>query len=148
MDILSKFSERLSELMLDKGINPPKLAEILGMNYSAINRYVEGTRVPKYETLVALVEYFDCSADFLLGLAEYPRYEGQVFKPVQPFHLQLRKVIRACGTTQYALQKKTKISTANFNDWNHGYSRPLSDNLVKLAIGLDCTVDQLLGRED
>lgn len=148
MDILSKLSERISELMFEKGINPPKLAEALGLNFSAVNRYVEGKRVPKYDTLVALVEYFDCSADFLLGLADYPKRNGQVFKPVQPFSQQLKTMIRACGTTQYALQKKTGISTANFNDWNHGYSKPISDNLVKIAIGLDCTVDQLLGRED
>ncbi len=148
MDILSKLPERLNELMLERGINPPKLAEILNINYSTINRYIEGKRVPKYENLVALVEYFDCSADFLLGLCEYPKKERQTFKRVQPFSAQLRKVIQACGTTQYALQKKTRISTANFNDWNHGYSNPRSDNLVKLALALDCSVDQLLGRED
>ncbi len=147
MENLSKLPERLKELMVEKEISSQQLAVEIGVQYAAINRYLRGLRIPKYETLVALVEYFDCSADFLLGLSDYPKREEQIFHQIQAFPVQLRKALCNLGITQYALHRKTKISTANFNDWNHGYSRPRADNLVKLALALECSVDFLLGRE-
>ena len=42
MFILSNFSERLSELMNDREINAPKLAEEIGCKRNTINRYLEG----------------------------------------------------------------------------------------------------------
>ncbi len=147
MEILSNLPERLQELMLDRGVNASQLAKELGVSQSTINRYLEGIRVPNFNTLISLVEYFDCSADFLLGLGNYPKRENQVFKKTPPFSLQFRKAMQDCGVSQYALQKKTNLSWSNFNDWLHGRSRPFSDSLVKLARGLDCSIDFLLGRE-
>ncbi len=147
MEILSKLPMRLKELMSERGINAPRLAASIGVKAATVNRYLEGIRLPNLETLVALVEYFDCSADFLLGLNEYPRRENQTFKPVRPFDVQFRAAMEKCGVSQYALQKKTGISWANFNDWLRGKTRPLADNLVKLALALECSVDFLLGRE-
>ncbi len=148
MDILSKLPERLRELMVEKEINAPKLAKAIGVNFATINRYLEGIRVPKFDALVALADYFNCSTDFLLGLTDYPSRENQVFKPVPPFYAHFKKVLESCGFTQYALQKKTGISWANFNDWLHGRSKPLADNLIKIATALGCSVDFLIGREN
>ena len=81
MDILSKLPERLKELMFDRGINAPNLAEKLEVGANTITRYLQGVSTPNFEIFVKLVEYFNCSADFLLGLEEQTFYEKK-FLPV------------------------------------------------------------------
>ena len=75
MDILSKMPERLKELMFDKGINAPTLAKAINVKSNTVTRYIQGVRLPKFETFIVLVDYFHCSADFLLGLTDNPQYE-------------------------------------------------------------------------
>ncbi len=147
MEILSKLPERLKELMFDKGINAPTLAKVLGLNSTAITRYLQGVRLPKFESFIALVEYFDCSADYLLGLVDFP-HPQQSFNPTPPFASQFRAAMEKCGVSQYALQKKTGITWSNFHKWLNGNALPYVDSLIKLAQGLDCSVDELLGREN
>ncbi len=146
MDILSKLSERLQELMFDRGISSPVLTKVLNAGNATVNRYLAGTSVPEYNKFVALVEYFNCSADFLLGLVDHPP-TGQAFRPVQPFATQFRVVLERQKCSQYRLQKETGISWASFNAWLHGRSAPNADTLVRLAKALECSVDFLLGRE-
>ena len=145
MDILSKVPERLKELMFDKGVNPPKLAEDLNIKSNTITRYLQGASVPNFTILIKLVEYFNCSTGFLLGMEEYPLYE-QKFLPVPPFSEQFRKAMIESKFSQYALKNKTGISWNNFHKWLTGKSQPSPDSLVKLAGAMDCSIDFLLGR--
>ena len=145
MDILSKLPERLKEVMFDAGINAPKLAQAVGIRSNTITRYMQGVSAPSFESLVKLVEYFNCSADFLLGEAEFPCYEKK-FLPLPPFHERFREVMFECKTTQYALQKKSGISWNNFHTWLNGKSLPNADSLLNIANDLECSVDFLLGR--
>ena len=134
--------------MTDKGLNPPALAKILNLPPNAITRYLQGARTPQFDTFIALVDFFDCSADFILGLSEFPKQEGQRFKPTPAFSSQFRTAMKKCNVSQYALQKKTGITWANFNKWLNGIRSPYVDSLIKIANGLDCSVNFLLGRED
>ncbi len=145
MDILSKLPERLKELMFDKGINAPTLADILGIGHNTITRYLQGVSSPNFKIFVQLVEYFNCSADFLLGVEEQPFYE-KIFLPVPSFSSQFRKVMKDLKITQYSLQKKTGISWNNFHKWLNGKSQPYPDSLMNLAKEMECSVDFLLGR--
>ena len=145
MDILSKVSERLKELMFDKGVTAPELAQAVGVGSNTITRYLQGNHIPNFNTFVALIEYFHCSADFLLGKNEQPLYE-KAFLPLPAFSQQFRAVMQACGITQYALQKDTKISWNNFHHWLSGKRLPYPDSLLKLADAMDISVDYLLGR--
>lgn len=145
MDILSKLPERLKELMFDKGVNAPKLAKELSIGSNTITRYLQGTSTPNFPIFIKLLEYFNCSADFLLGLDEQPLYES-AFAPVAPFGEQLRNALSSCNVTQYALQKKTGISWNNLHKWLKGDRLPYPDSLVKIASAMDCSVDYLLGR--
>lgn len=145
MDILSKLPEQLKELMLDKGVNVKSLAETLGVGKNTITRYLQGASAPNFEIFVKLIEYFHCSADFLLGEEEQPCYEKN-FLPVPPFAEQFRKAMTECKITQYALQKKTGISWNNFHKWLNGKNKPYPDSLMKIAATMECSVDFLLGR--
>ncbi len=145
MDILSKLPKRLKTLMLDRGVNAPKLAKTLGIGSNTITRYLQGVGTPNFEIFIKLVEYFHCSADFLLGVEEQPFYEGK-FLSVPAFPKHFREAMSECNITQYALQKKTGISWNNFHKWLKGERLPYANSLLKLASAMGCSVDFLLGR--
>ena len=145
MDILSKLPDRLQELMLQRDMNASDLAKQLGVEVSTVSRYMKGERLPSFSYFVNLLETFDCSADFLIGLVEYPP-SGAKFLSVPPFNERFRWLLDKYKMSQYALHKKTNLSYDNFNKWLKGKSRPFLDNLLKLSQAFECSVDYLIGR--
>lgn len=145
MVILSKLSESLKELMNERGLNQTSLAVAMNTSSSKMSSYITGKRAPNYDTFVALIEFFNCSADFLLGLQDYP-CEDIKYKSVCPINERIRTLLQERGLSQYAFIKETKISWGVFYNWLAGKSKPSVDNLVKVANYFDCSVDYLLGR--
>ena len=145
MGILSKLPERLKILMVDRGVNAPKLAKTLGIGSNTITRYLQGVGTPNFEIFIKLVEYFNCSADFLLGVETQPFYTKN-FRPLPEFAQHFREVMAEYNITQYALHKKTGISWNNFHKWLRGERLPYANSLLKLASAMGCSVDVLLGR--
>lgn len=144
MCILSKFAETLSALMCERNIKAPALAKILKTDRSNITRYLHGDRLPLFHGFIALLEFFNVSADVLLGLADYS--STQEFSPVAPFSSRLRAVMDETKTSQYALVKNANVSGASLYQWLFGKSVPSVESLVKLATYMDVSVDYLLGR--
>lgn len=64
--------EILSELREDTGLTQLELAEQLHISNSSISAYETGARTPNIETLKAFAEFFDVTADYLLGLTNVP----------------------------------------------------------------------------
>ena len=143
---LSKFPLRLKELMDEREINAPTLARETGTDRTNITRYLNGERTPRFKTLVNIAEYFNCSADYLLGLSDYS-YDGAVFLPVPPFGERLKYVIKFCNFTQYRLQREKHFAGSVLYGWLSGKKLPSAENLAQLAKALDCSVDFLIGRE-
>lgn len=142
---LSKLSENLQELMQEHDLNQSTLADRLGTGRTKLSDILNAKNAPRYKTLIALIEYFHCSADFLLGLSEYPREEIR-YKPVPPFSRSLRNILNETDTTQYRFIRQTKISWSVLYNWLNGKTFPSVDNLVKIAGYFGCSVDSLLGR--
>ena len=65
-----KFQERLKELRLIKGISQKELGQIIGATYSAVSYWETGINEPKLSYIIALCNYFEVSADYLLGLSD------------------------------------------------------------------------------
>lgn len=66
------FNIRLQELRKQKRINQTQLAKELGISRSAIAMYECGDRMPNYETLEAIADYFNVSISYLLGKEKEP----------------------------------------------------------------------------
>lgn len=64
------FAKRLRRLIEEKGITQNQLAEIIGKTRQTINGYTLGNAAPDSDTLIKLCEYFNVSADYLLGLSD------------------------------------------------------------------------------
>ena len=94
---LSKISENLKELMAEHEISQKELAEKLNTGRTKLSDILGGKNAPSYNTFVALAEYFNCSADFLLGLDDYP-HEDVAYAPVRPFCRSLRLLLEQSGT--------------------------------------------------
>ena len=144
MVILSKFAENLSELMHLHNIKAPALGKLLGISRTNITRYLQGKYLPGYEHFIKIVEYFDVSADVLLGRLEYCDVKN--FLPVQPFLVRLRKALDEAHKKQADLQNNLHYSSATTNSWLAGKRIPSVQHMDELADYLEVTVDFLLGR--
>lgn len=143
---MSKLSEQLTELINEDGYTQSSLAKAMGTPRAKISLYMSGKSVPDFKYLVALIEFFNCSADFLIGLKEEPKREN-AYKPVPSFKLHLRNLFEQKSKSQYSFIKEKEISWNTLHGWLTGKSLPSIENLKKLASFFDCSVDYILGRE-
>lgn len=68
---MNKFAQRLKELRTDeKGLTQKKLAEIISTTDDCIFFWEKGRSEPSIDDIIALANYFDVSADYLLGRSD------------------------------------------------------------------------------
>lgn len=144
MENKNEFHERLSELMIEKGVNTVSLASALGVSDETVRRWKNGQRDILLSQLVKLADYFQCSLDFLAGrsdaVLDYP------VKEMPPFYDSLRAVMAEKGITRYKLVKDLPIYDGYFTNWKKGKS-PNILTLILLADYLDVSIDYLVGRD-
>lgn len=59
--------ERLKQLRNDKGLTVKEVAATLGMTLGAYAHYEQGIREPSISILKKICDFFDVSADYLIG---------------------------------------------------------------------------------
>lgn len=64
------FSDRLSDLMERANISALALSKIIGFSDTTILKWKKGKIIPTIDKLYALCQYFDVSADYLIGLED------------------------------------------------------------------------------
>ena len=65
-----EFSKRLAYLLFYTKTPQTKLAEILGSTRQSISEYVTGRSLPNAEKIRKIADYFNTSADYLVGRTE------------------------------------------------------------------------------
>ncbi len=147
VEIISKFSERLKDLMFDRQLTAESLSKAIGCDESSIYIWASGKAgyTPTVGHLVKLADHFKCSIDFLIG-SENENYLPNP-KPAPSFSSWFRNAVESKGFSLYRLEKKTNISTGNFYKWISGKREPSLDSLLRIAAVLDCSLDYLIGRE-
>ncbi len=145
MNILSNISERLKDLMSEAQLNNTSLANKTGIHVAVISRILSCDRMPSYKTLITLVDFFNCTADYLLGRKE--SWNEQTFKPCPPFSEQLDFLLKTYKISKYRLEKETGLKEETVNRWHSGKYDPTVEHLIKLADNFECSVDYILGRE-
>ena len=101
------FHERLTELMIEKGVNTVSLAAAIGVSDETVRRWKNGERDILLSQLVKLADYFQCSLDFLAGRSDVV-LDYQV-REMPPFYDSLRAVMKEKGVTRYRLVKDLPI---------------------------------------
>jgi len=80
------FSQRLKKLRKERDITQEDLAKTLNYGRTAIAGYESGRNQPDYNILTKLADYFDVSADYLLGRTdERNNNMNKIMKPNPKF---------------------------------------------------------------
>ncbi|MDY4592925.1 MAG: helix-turn-helix transcriptional regulator [Eubacteriales bacterium] len=65
-----EFKDRIKELRVLKGLSQMQLANATGISQSAIAKWELGKTEPTASAIITLAEFFDESADYLLGMED------------------------------------------------------------------------------
>lgn len=109
---MADFRTRLISLCKEKGMTPLETADYFGINRSTFAGYAygEGKR-PKYERLIEMADFFDCTVDYLIGRTNQKKNFEPVFIGDTMHFKQLyesspesvRPLIADCFTAFYSL---------------------------------------------
>ena len=146
MNILSKLSERLKDLMDEAELNTSALAGHTGISASVISRILSRERMPYYKTLITIADFFCCSTDYLVGKAD--DWSETSFKKCPQFNEQLDFLLKHFKISKYRLEKDASLKEETVNRWHKGKYEPTIEHIMKLAKHFDCSVDFILGRTD
>ncbi len=64
------FTDRLNRLMKETETSGYKLAKAINADNQTVLNWLQGKNEPKISYLLKIAIYFDCSADYLLGLSD------------------------------------------------------------------------------
>jgi len=142
---MATFSERISDLMLEKEIRSPELAAIVGVDATSVNNWKRGKFQLFLSNAVKLANFFECSLEYLVGRCDNTATYSA--KSCPPFYPRFIAVVEECGYSTYYLRKESPIKGAHLNKWKRG-ADPLIATLISAADFLKVSLDYLIGRED
>lgn len=145
MNILSNFSETLSELMLMENLNAGQLSKFVNIERSSITKYLEGKVLPKLPYATAIADYFGCSLDYLFGLSN--EYKKCNYLSCPPFYQLFQQLLKSRGCTRYRLYTDLGFHDQVVDNWYYGKHIPTLDYLIAIANYFDCSLDELVGRK-
>lgn len=141
------FGDRLKEFLIEKSLSSAKFGEQIGVTKATVNGFLRGAHLPNTMVFIKIVEFFNCSADFLLGLTD-DYAEKTTTCSVPPFGKRIRAALEISGGTQYGLEKTLNVSGSIVFSWLNDRSVPSVSSLAKISSYTGMTIDALLGREE
>ena len=146
MDNLSLLVDSLHDLMISRNIKLDDIYKATNVSPNSIYAWLRNEKIPTLKSLVLLADYFECSVEYLCGRVELDTFVRSANPST--FSERLRLLMKKNGVSQRILNADTKISTSSIHHFLTGTSKPLLDNLIKLSVYFDCSIDYLIGRED
>jgi len=106
---MKELGERLRILRESVKLSQVKMAELLGVKQSSINRYEQGLSAPSLETLVKYADYFDVSMDYLFARTDKPQGKLYDYRPkIATGSEEMRQFIEMCFDPQSPMSEKLK----------------------------------------
>ena len=97
VNLLKEVAERLRSLREGVKLSQVKMAEIVGVKQSSLNRYELNQASPTFETLNRYADYFDVSMDYIFGRTDNPQGKLYEYKPkIQQNDPQMQKFVEMC----------------------------------------------------
>ena len=118
---MKEVAERLRSLRESVKLSQVKMAEIVGVKQSSLNRYELNQASPTFETLNRYADYFDVSLDYIFGLCEDPRGRYVCVTPEGAQEVVQRKpdwseFVEACFTPGSELNRRLKQMILNMGE--------------------------------
>lgn len=98
MSYMEKVGEKIRKLREETGTPQQKIADLLGVTRQSLSLYEKGERTINVEALGKLAEFFDVSADYLLGLSD-----------VRSTEQDMRTACEVTGLSEYAVSTFTEL---------------------------------------
>ncbi len=67
----NQFGKKLKELRIEKNLSQRKLGEILSVCNQTVSFWESGNREPDLDAIIKIADFFDVSADYLLGRKDF-----------------------------------------------------------------------------
>ena len=67
---MHEYAQRIRDLRIDHDKSQAQIAAILGTSKNQVGKYERGEQEMPIKHLIALCEYYNVSADYILGLAK------------------------------------------------------------------------------
>ena len=142
-----KFLDRLSEQMTLNSLDYKALSEALSISNSTVYNLRNGRyQTPSTKVLFALIEYFNCSADYLLGLIDFPSDCVTYHPPLTSYGARIRGLLKERGETQKVFIENMKLSSNLAYKWLSDKTLPSVEYLIKLSAYFEMSVDSFIQR--
>lgn len=105
MDTKKIFSERLLKLRENNHYKRQKVADDIGISRASLEYYEKGQRLPDIEILAKIADYYNVSADYLLG-----RSEAKVL------NADIQSIAERTGLSDTALERLSGSFSQKYND--------------------------------
>lgn len=64
---MATFGERLKQLRIESNLKQKECADIFNVTTRSYQRYEEDSSTPKFDSLIAMADYYNVSIDWLVG---------------------------------------------------------------------------------
>lgn len=106
---MKEVAERLRYLRESVKLSQVKMAEIVGVKQSSLNRYELNQASPTFETLTRYVDYFDVSMDYIFGRTDNP--QGKLFKyrpKIEQNDPEMKRFVEMCFDPKSPMNERLK----------------------------------------
>ena len=108
---MKEVAERLRSLRESVKLSQVKMAKIVGVKQSSLNRYELNQASPTFETLTRYADYFDVSMDYIFGRTDNPQGKLYEYKPkIQQNDPRMQKFVEMCFDPGSAMNERLKAT--------------------------------------
>ena len=106
---MKEIAQRIRALRETAKVSQAKIAELIGTNQSAINRYENAQSVPSPKLLLWYADYFDVSMDYIYARTDKPQGKLYEYNPkISADGEQFRQFIEMCFDPESPMNEKLK----------------------------------------
>ena len=106
---LKEVAARLRHLRESVKLSQVKMAEVVGVKQSSLNRYELNQASPTFETLTRYADYFDVSMDYIFGRTDNPQGKLYEYKPkIEQSDPEMKKFVEMCFDPKSPMNERLK----------------------------------------
>lgn len=106
---MKEVAERLRYLRESVKLSQVKMAEVVGVKQSSLNRYELNQASPTFETLTRYADYFDVSMDYIFGRTDNPQGKLYEYKPkIEQTDPEMKRFVQMCFDPKSPMSERLK----------------------------------------
>ena len=106
---MQEVAERLRHLRESVKLSQMKMAEVVGVKQSSLNRYELNQASPTFETLLRYADFFDVSLDYIFGRTDNPQGRLYEYRPrIEQSDPAMEKFVEMCFDPNSPMNERLK----------------------------------------